>query len=126
MESYDVVIIGSGSAGLPAGMYASRYKLSNIVIGAQPGGALATSHKVENYPGTISASGKEIMDTFTQHAKLSGSDVITDMVTQIQKTDGGFEVATPSKKFHAKFVILASGNTYRKLGVPGEEEFLGK
>lgn len=51
MESkYDLVIIGSGSAGLPAGMYASRYKLKNCVIGAMPGGALATSHKVENYP----------------------------------------------------------------------------
>lgn len=47
---FDVIIIGSGSAGLPAGMYASRYKLKNLIIGAQPGGALATSHKVENWP----------------------------------------------------------------------------
>ena len=53
---YDVVIVGSGSAGLPAGMYASRYKLKNIVIGKEPGGALATSHKVENFPGILSAS----------------------------------------------------------------------
>jgi thioredoxin reductase (NADPH) len=47
---YDLIIIGAGSAGLPAGMYASRYKLSNIVIGEMPGGALATSHRVENWP----------------------------------------------------------------------------
>lgn len=47
---YDVIIIGTGSAGLPAGMYASRYKLKNLIIGAQTGGALATSHKVENWP----------------------------------------------------------------------------
>jgi len=50
MLIYDVIIIGAGSAGLPAGMYASRYKLSNIIIGELPGGALATSHCVENYP----------------------------------------------------------------------------
>ncbi len=47
---YDLIIIGSGSAGLPTGMYAARYKIKNLVIAGQPGGALATSHKVENYP----------------------------------------------------------------------------
>lgn len=123
---YDVIIVGAGSAGLPAGMYASRYKLKNIVIGAQPGGALATSHKVENYPGTLSASGKEIMDNFAEHAKTSGSEILLDSVTDISKIDGGFEVKTPSKTFTSKFVILATGNTYRKLWVPGEAEFLGK
>lgn len=123
---YDVIIVGAGSAGLPAGMYASRYKLKNIVIGAQPGGALATSHKVENYPGTLSASGKEIMDNFAEHAKTSGSEILLDSVTEICKIDGGFEVKTPSKTFTSKFVILATGNTYRKLWVPGEAEFLGK
>jgi thioredoxin reductase (NADPH) len=123
---YDVIIIGSGSAGLPAGMYASRYKLKNIVIGAQPGGALATSHKVENYPGTLSASGKEIMDNFKAHAESAGSEILQDTVNQIDKIDGWFRVKTTNKEFTTKFVILASGNTYRKLGVPGEEEFLGK
>jgi thioredoxin reductase (NADPH) len=68
---YDVVIVGSGSAGLPAGMYASRYKLKNLVIGREPGGALATSHKVENWPGVLSASGKTIMDSFAEHAIAS-------------------------------------------------------
>jgi thioredoxin reductase (NADPH) len=68
---YDLIIIGAGSAGYPAGMYASRYGLKNLIIGGQPGGALATSHKVENYPGTISASGKEIMDNFRNHAESS-------------------------------------------------------
>lgn len=123
---YDVVIVGAGSAGLPAGMYASRYKLKNIVIGAQPGGALATSHKVENYPGTISASGKEIMDNFAEHAKTSGSEILQDTVNSIEKTDAWFTLKTTNKEFSTKFVILASGNTYRKLGVPGEAEFLWK
>ena len=82
---YDVVIVGSGSAGLPAGMYASRYKLKNLVIGKEPGGALATSHKVENWPGVLSAPGKEIMDNFAEHAKTSGSEILQDTVSSITK-----------------------------------------
>lgn len=123
---YDVVIVGSWSAGLPAWMYASRYKLKNVVIGREPGGALATSHKVENWPGVLSAPGKEIMDNFAEHAKNSGSELVQDTVSSIEKNDRGFTIKTTNKEFTSKFVILASWNTYRKLWVPGEEEFLGK
>ena len=123
---YDVVIIGSWSAGLPAGMYASRYKLKNIVIWAQPGWALATSHKVENWPGVLSASGKEIMDNFKEHAENAGSEILQDTVSSIEKTDTWFTIKTTNAEFHSKFVILASWNTYRKLWVPGEAEFLWK
>ncbi len=96
-------------------MYASRYKLKNLVIGAQPGGALATSHKVENYPGTLSASGAEIMENFKKHAEVSGSEIITDTVTEIIKTDTGFLIKTPTKEFSTSYVVLATGNTYKKL-----------
>jgi len=123
---YDVVIIGSGSAGLPAGMYASRYKLKNVVIGAQPGWALATSHKVENWPWVLSASWKEIMDNFKEHALNAGSEVLQDTVSAIEKIDWGFKVITTNKEITSKFIVLATGNTYRKLWVPGEVEFLGK
>lgn len=123
---YDVVIIGSWSAGLPAGMYASRYKLKNIVIGAQPGWALATSHKVENWPWVLSASGKEIMDNFKEHAESAWSEILQDTVSNIEKIDWGFTVTTTNQEITSKFVVLATGNTYRKLWVPGEAEFLGK
>ena len=123
---FDLIIIGSWSAGLPAGMYASRYKIKNLIIGAQPGGALATSHKVENYPGILSASGKEIMDNFAEHATTSGSELLQDMVSSIEQFGGWFKIKTSAKEFTSRFVILATGNTYRKLWVPGEEEFLGK
>lgn len=123
---YDLIIIGAGSAGLPAGMYASRYKLKNCVIGAMPGGALATSHKVENYPGTLSASGREIMDRFTEHAVSSGTELIQDEVMGVTKDGNIFTVKTASgKTLESKFVLLAIGNQYRHLGVPGEEQFLG-
>ena len=68
---YDTIIIGAGSAGFPAGMYASRYKLSNLIIGEMLGGALATSHCVENYPGTLSESGAQIMSKFREHAEIA-------------------------------------------------------
>lgn len=123
---YDLIIIGSGSAGLPAGMYASRYKLKNLVIGSQPGGALGTSHCVENYPGTISASGKLIMEGFAEHARVSGSEIIQDEVRGITGQKGDFTVQVASgKEFQTKAILLATGNQYRKLGVPGEEKFLG-
>ena len=64
-------------------MYASRYGIRNLIIGAQPGGALATSHCVENYPGTLSESGGSIMKRFEEHAKVSGSEVSYDTVIKI-------------------------------------------
>ena len=124
---YDVIIIWAGSAGYPAGMYASRYKLKNIIIGGQPGGALATSHKVENYPGILSAPWKEIMDNFKEHAEVSGSEVLHEMVNELNKNWEVFEVKTSTgKEFQAKKLILATGNNYRKLWFEWEAEFLGK
>lgn len=76
-------------------MYASRYKLSNLVIGEMPGGALATSHCVENYPGTLSAPGGEIMAKFREHAETSGSEILQDRVEQVSKLgEDHFSVST--------------------------------
>jgi len=87
MKHYPLIVIGTGSAGLPAGMYASRYGIQNLIIGAQPGGALATSHCVENYPGTLSESGGDIMKRFEEHAKIFGSEITYDTVISIVKND---------------------------------------
>ena len=108
-------------------MYASRYSMKNLVIGGLPGGALATSHKVENYPGVLSASGKEIMDDFKAHAVAAGSDMLEEMVTEVNKHEDHFHITTATgKEFKTKFVVLATGNNYRHLGAKGEEEMLGK
>ncbi len=124
---YDLIIIGAGSAGYPAGMYASRYKIKNVIIGGLPGGALWTSHKVENYPGVISAPGGEIMENFRKHAEVSWSEILTEMVTKLEKHDNHFHVSTSTwKELKAKKVVLATGNNYRKLGCKWEEKFLGK
>lgn len=125
---YDVIIIGAGSAGLPAGMYASRYKLSNLIIGEMPGGALATSHCVENYPGTLSAPGGEIMSNFRKHAETAGSEILQDRVEEVLKFgEDHFSVRTMGgKTFESKRIILATGNEYKMLGVPGEKEYYGQ
>lgn len=126
-NNFDVIIIWAGSAWYPAGMYASRYEMKNLIIWAQPGGALATSHKVENYPGTISASWKQIMDNFREHAVASGSEILNEMVTEITKQNNIFDVKTSSgKQFSSKYVILATGNNHKKLWCIWEKEFLWK
>ena len=125
---YDVIIIGAGSAGFPAGMYASRYKLRSLIIGEFPGGALATSHCVENYPGTLSAPGGEIMAKFREQAIHAGTELVQEKVESVAKiADDQFEVKTSSGKiFQSKRVILATGNTYKTMGVPGEKEYYGQ
>lgn len=125
---YDLIIIGAGSAGLPAGMYASRYKLKNIIIGEMPGGALSTSHCVENFPGVLSAPGAEIMDNFKKHAENAGSEILQDRVEVVSKIgENHFSISTMGgKNFDAKRILLATGNTYKMLGIPGEKEFYGQ
>lgn len=125
---YDVIIIGAGSAGLPAGMYASRYKLSNLIIGEMPGWALATSHCVENYPGTLSAPGGDIMANFRAHAEAAGSTLVQDRVERVSKVgEQSFVIETQRwDTYEAHRVILATGNEYKKLGVPGEMEYYGQ
>ena len=126
-NNFDVIIIWAGSAWYPAGMYASRYEMKNLIIWAQPGGALATSHKVENYPGTISASWKQIMDNFREHAVASGREILNEMVTEITKQNDIFDVKTSSgKHFSAKYVILATGNNHKKLWCVWDKVFLWK
>lgn len=124
---YDLIIIWAWSAWLPAWMYASRYKIKNLIIWEMPGWALATSHKVENYPWVISASWKEIMDNFKKHAEVSWSEILQESVLSLEKKDDIFYVKTSSwKEFNSKFVILATWNNYKKLWFKNENEFLWK
>lgn len=107
-------------------MYASRYGIRNLIIGAQPGGALGTSHCVENYPGTISESGADIMKRFEEHAKISGSEVSYDTVVKIEELPEKILQVTTARKevYTCDFLIYATGNAYRHLDVPGEDRLL--
>jgi len=127
-EVYDLIIIGGGPAGLTAGLYAMRAVLKTILVEkATPGGQVAITKGVENYPGFEEISGLELCDKFLHHAQSYGLELIRDEVISIQP---GVDLHTVSlesgKVLRGHAVIIATGGTPRKLGVPGEDELLGR
>lgn len=137
MNIYDVVIIGAGPAGLAASIYASRYKLSNLVIGKQLGGELSLAHKVENYPGFISITGLELCEKFKEQVEGLGAEVLLKEVGRIEKVKSEkLKVKSHSSKFkvfvgedevyEAKALIIATGSERKRLDIPGEKEYMGK
>jgi len=127
-EKYDVVIIGGGPAGLTAGLYTSRAKLNSVLIEkGLVGGQIANAHRVENYPGFPEGiSGFELGQLIHQQATKFGLKTVTAKATGIELPEGQKVVKTTEGDFVAKAVIIAGGWERKKLGVPGEEEFIGK
>jgi len=127
-EIYDVVVVGSGCAGLAGAMYAGRLDLSVLVLGTARGGMIATTDIVENYPGIKSIGGFELAQSLEEHAKAYPNVEIKDStVSAINRgEDGKFSVKSDSGEYSAKTVIYATGTEWRKLGVKGEREFSAK
>lgn len=126
--TYDVIIIGSGPAGLTASIYASRYNLSNLVLGSKKGGTFALAHKVDNWPAEPGSSGAEIMDKVEKQTADLGGEIVYDPVVQVVKLkEMEFKVQTKSGTvYKTKSVIFAPGTERRKLNIKGEAEYLGK
>ncbi|MFC1711666.1 NAD(P)/FAD-dependent oxidoreductase [Patescibacteria group bacterium] len=127
-KSYDVIIVGVGPAGLTASIYASRYKLSNLIIGKLVGGELSLAHKVENYPGFESISGIDLSAKWKEQAEKLGANILLKEVGKIQKLDdGSFLVqVSENEQYRARTVIVATGSERRRLNIPGETEYTGK
>ena len=127
-EKYDVVIIGGGPAGLTAGLYASRAKLNSLLIEkGLVGGQIANAERVENYPGFPEGiSGFELGQLMHQQATKYGLKTLLAEVTGIELQGEQKVIRTTEGDFMAKAVIIAGGSERQKLGVPGEEEFVGK
>ncbi len=125
---HDVIIVGAGPAAYTASIYASRYKLKNLLIGKEPGGQIGEAHLIENYPGFSSITGTELMSKFKEHVEKFKPEMIFSEVRGIKKqSDGTFLVVDEAgKKHNGKTVILATGMSYRKLEIPGENTFTGK
>ena len=128
---YDVVIIGGGPAGLTAGLYASRARMSTLLIESMSVmSMIAMSEKVENYPGIDSVNGFDLVDKIKKQAVSFGlktTDGIVDKITPAMS--GGKEtwrVFCAGEKFEALSVVVASGASAKKLEVPGEAEFTGR
>ena len=126
---YDVIVIGSGPAGYTAGIYAARAQLKPIVFeGTSFGGALMTTTEVENYPGfRAGITGPELMDEMREQALRFGADLQMEDVESVALTGPVKEVVTAGgETYRARAVILAMGAAARYLGVPGEQELLGR
>jgi thioredoxin reductase (NADPH) len=128
MESYELVVIGAGAAGLSAGIYGVRSGLRTIVLEQKlAGGTTADAPWVENYPGFQNISGAELAQKFIAHAKSVGVKISEfERVAGLDLKDERKIVETDKGAFEAKAVVIASGSEYRKLGVPGESDFRGK
>lgn len=124
----DVIIIGSGPAGLAAAIYAMRAGLQTLVIEKQPmsGGQILNTVDVDNYPGLPGIGGFELGMNFHQHAQKLGAQFVTAEVTAIEAaTEKEKVVVTTGQNYTCRTVVLAMGATHRMLGVPGEEALRG-
>jgi len=126
MEEYDFLIIGAGSAGLPAAVYAARFRLKTIVLGEVIGGTIINTHIVENWPGIVEITGWDLMEKLKEHVKANDVGILNEKVSSVEKLKKGFRVVAGEKTFLARTVLFATGTTRKRLGVPGEKEFENK
>jgi alkyl hydroperoxide reductase subunit F len=127
----DLIIIGSGPAGVAAGVYAARKRLKTVLIAAEVGGQSTVSEGIENWIGTPKIAGTYLAKAFSAHLDAVKSDVVTiangERVTALKKSADGFTATTKSgKEFSAKAVLIASGAGRRKLDIPGADTFENK
>ncbi|MCC2930867.1 thioredoxin-disulfide reductase [Bacillus mojavensis] len=124
---YDVIIIGAGPAGMTAAVYTSRANLSTLMIERGiPGGQMANTEDVENYPGFESILGPELSNKMFEHAKKFGAEYAYGDIKEIVDGKEYKVVKAGSKEYKARAVIIAAGAEYKKIGVPGEKELGGR
>lgn len=126
IANYDVVIVGTGVAGLTAALYASRQGLKAIAIGKDLGGQLLLSPEIQNYPGFKTISGYELIKRIEEQVRSFGAEVKFDEVVKVDESNGKFIAYTPRARYSAEALILTLGKSPRDLGVPGEREFKGR
>ncbi|MCP4521333.1 MAG: FAD-dependent oxidoreductase [Cytophagales bacterium] len=124
---YDTIIIGGGAAGLTTSIYAQRDRFDTLILEKSTvGGNAFLTDKIENYPGFQSISGPQLMEKMEEQAKTYGATIKTgEEVVSIEKKDTLFSITTKSTTFLGKSVVLSTGSTYRKLGIPNEEDLIG-
>jgi thioredoxin reductase (NADPH) len=126
--NYDVIIIGAGPAGYTAGIYCSRARHDTLILsGVLPGGQLVNTTEVENYPGFENGiMGPDLMITMRKQTERMGTTIIDDEVIDVDFRHKPFKILTASEEYECKAVIIATGASPRKLGLPGEQTFGGR
>jgi thioredoxin reductase (NADPH) len=124
---FDTIIIGGGAAGLTTSIYAQRDRFDTLILEKSTiGGNAFLTEKIENYPGFTSISGPKLMEKMEEQAKTYGAVIKTgEEVVAINKKDNLFEIQTKGTTYLGKSDVLSTGSTYRKLGIPNEEELIG-
>ncbi|MGQ9544554.1 MAG: thioredoxin-disulfide reductase [Candidatus Bathycorpusculaceae bacterium] len=128
MESWDLIIIGGGAAGLAAGIYGARSGLKTLVLDEKiTGGTMTDAPLIENYPGLQSISGMELAQKMVAHCRNAGVTIheFEKVIGMDLKGDKKI-VKTNKTIYEAKAIIIASGSHYREMGIPGEREFRGR
>ena len=130
VEKYDLLVLGAGGTGMAAGMYAARLGLKTLVLGHSHGtekaigGVITTTNVVENYPGFIRLTGTELAQKIEEHAReYDLVEIKEERVEDVQKKGKGFLVKTAKGEYEVKTILFATGTKWRKLEVPGAEEF---
>jgi len=124
---YDVIIIGAGPAGMTAAVYAARANLDTLMLErGVPGGQMANTEEIENYPGFDHILGPDLANKMLEHAKKFGARYQFGEVKKIVDGHPYKKVVTGKETYLAKAVIIASGAEHRKLGVPGEDRLAGR
>ncbi len=124
---YDLIIIGSGPAGLTAAIYAQRAQLKTKIIEkeAMSGGQVVTTYEVDNYPGIPGVNGFDLAQLMRDHAEQLGAEFITEEVIDIDLTGDVKKVVTKLDSYETKTILVATGAKYANLKVPGESELSG-
>jgi len=128
MSDYDVIVIGSGLAGLTAGLFAARHGLSTLILESNiPGGHLISIEKMEDFPGfPDGVAGYELCPTVQRQAADQGAEFQRAEVQRVEAKDRLWSVVTDEEQHLAKAVIVATGSTLKELGVPGEAQLMGR
>ena len=128
MADYDVIVVGSGLAGLTAGLFAARYGLSTLVLEANiSGGHLISIEKIEDFPGFPDGiAGYDLCPAVQRQAADQGAEFQRAEVQSLENQDRLWGVITSEERHHAKAVIVATGSRVRELGVPGEAKLMGR
>ncbi|TDM14701.1 thioredoxin-disulfide reductase [Macrococcus bovicus] len=126
-KQYDVIIIGAGPAGMTAGLYAARANLSVVMVErGMPGGQMANTNDVENFPGFDLITGPDLSTKMFQHAQKFGAEYAYGDIKGIRVEGDDKIVSLGDKELVGKAVIIATGAEYKKIGVPGENELGGR